>query len=162
MLAPVPGDRTCTATFAAGSFWDVEAAFLELPGVVETQVGYTGGSVEHPTYRQVCRDATGHAEAVELVYDPNQLGYEDLLVRFFRVHDPTQRDRQGPDVGAQYRSAIFVHDAGQEAAARAAVAGEAVRLGRPLTTRVERARTFWRAEDCHQRYLERRGLAAAL
>jgi peptide-methionine (S)-S-oxide reductase len=157
----VVSERTRKATFAAGCFWHVEAAFRELPGVLHTQVGYTGGSVAYPTYRLVCRDATGHAEAVEVDYDDGQLGYEDLLQRFFRVHDPTLRDRQGPDVGSQYRSAIFVHDGAQEAAARAAVAGEAVRLGRPVATQVERAHTFWRAEDRHQRYLERRGLAPA-
>lgn len=150
------------ATFAAGCFWGVEAAFRRVEGVSATAVGYEGGTVPNPSYEQVCSHTTGHAEAVEVDYDPDRVSYEELLEVFWAEHDPTQLDRQGPDVGDQYRSAIFVHDEEQrEAALRSKAALEASgRYARPIVTRIEPASTFWRAEDYHQRYLERRGLAS--
>ena len=150
-----------TATFAAGCFWGVEAAFREVKGVRATEVGYTGGTTENPSYEDVCTGATGHAEAVRVDYDPARVSYEELLAVFWAIHDPTQRDRQGPDVGTQYRSAIFVHDAAQEEAARAS--REALetsgRHARPVVTEIVPAGPFWRAEEYHQRYFEKRGRA---
>jgi len=147
------------ATFAAGCFWGVEQRFGELPGVLSTEVGYTGGTTAHPTYRQVCAHGTGHAEAVRLEYDPERVGYDQLLDAFFSMHDPTTPDRQGPDVGSQYRSAIFYHTPEQERAAREVVARlEAEgRFGAPIVTQIVPAGDFWRAEEYHQRYLEKRG-----
>lgn len=147
------------ATFAAGCFWGVEARFQQLPGVTATAVGYEGGALDHPTYQQVCTDQTGHAEAVEIDYDPAQITYEQLLDAFFSLHDPTQLNRQGPDWGTQYRSAIFFHSPEQEAAAKAAIARltEEKRFSRPIVTQVVPAQTFWRAEEYHQKYLEKRG-----
>ncbi len=149
------------ATFGAGCFWGVEAAFAELAGVVATSVGYMGGTLENPTYQDVCTDRTGHAEVVHIEFDPAKISYEQLLAKFFQVHDPTQFNRQGPDYGTQYRSVIFFHTAEQERAARQAV--EALqasgRLPRKVVTQVVPASTFWRAEDYHQKYLQRRGLA---
>jgi len=150
-----------TATFAAGCFWGVEAAFRQVPGVTATRVGYTGGTTTNPTYKQVCTDRTGHAEAVEVTYDPARVPYDDLLRVFWENHDPTQRNRQGPDVGTQYRSAIFYHDPEQEAAARASQE-RLERSGahkRPIVTEILPAGTFYPAEDYHQQYLEKRGLA---
>ena len=150
-----------TATFAAGCFWGVEAAFRQVPGVTATRVGYTGGTTTNPTYKQVCTDRTGHAEAVEVTYDPERVSYEDLLRVFWEIHDPTQRNRQGPDIGTQYRSAIFYHDPEQEAAARASKE-QLERSGahkRPIVTEIVPAQTFYQAEDYHQQYLEKRGLA---
>lgn len=147
------------ATFGAGCFWGVELAFREVAGVADARVGYAGGGVQNPTYEQVCTDLTGHAEVVEVTYDPGAVSYEALLDRFFTIHDPTQRDRQGPDVGRQYRSAIFVHDEGQRAAAEAALGRWQARARRPIVTEIEPAGPFWPAEDYHQRYLERRGQA---
>jgi peptide-methionine (S)-S-oxide reductase len=150
-----------TATFAAGCFWGVEAAFRQVPGVTATRVGYTGGTTTNPTYQQVCTDRTGHAEAVEVSYDPARVSYEDLLRVFWENHDPTQRNRQGPDIGTQYRSAIFYHDPEQEAAARASKQ-RLERSGayrRPIVTEIVPAQTFYQAEDYHQQYLEKRGLA---
>ena len=150
-----------TATFAAGCFWGVEAAFRQVPGVTATRVGYTGGTTTNPTYKQVCTDRTGHAEAVEVSYDPARVSYDDLLRVFWEIHDPTQRNRQGPDIGTQYRSAIFYHDAEQEAAARASKE-RLERSGvhkRPIVTEIVPAQTFYQAEDYHQQYLEKRGLA---
>ncbi len=146
-----------TATFAAGCFWGVEAAFRRVPGVVATRVGYTGGSAEEPTYEQVCTGRTGHAEAVEVTYDPARVGYERLLEVFWAVHDPTQLNRQGPDVGTQYRSAIFYHGPAQAAAARASkdkllASG---RVGGPIVTEIEPAGPFYLAEDYHQQYFEK-------
>ncbi len=151
-----------TATFAAGCFWGVEAAFRRIPGVRDVTVGYTGGHTDHPGYEEVCTGRTGHAEAVRVAYDPAEVTYEALLQAFWTMHDPTQVDRQGPDVGTQYRSAIFVHDEAQaEAARRSKAALEASgRLRRPVATAVVPAGPFWPAEDYHQRYLEKRGLAA--
>jgi len=148
------------ATFAAGCFWGVEAAFREVSGVVSTMVGYTGGCYENPTYEDVCAGKTGHAEAVQIEFDPEQISYEQLLEVFWRIHDPTQLDRQGPDVGAQYRSAIFFHRPEQEAAARASRdrLERSGRCRRAIVTEIAPLGTFWRAEEYHQRYLEKRGL----
>lgn len=148
-----------TATFAAGCFWGVEQRFSELEGVLSTEVGYTGGTTPHPTYKQVCAHRTGHAEAVRLEYDPERITYERLLEAFFTMHDPTTRDRQGPDVGSQYRSAIFFHGPEQQRAARDTVARlEAEgRFGAPIVTEIAPAAEFWRAEEYHQRYLAKRG-----
>jgi peptide-methionine (S)-S-oxide reductase len=148
------------ATFGAGCFWGVEAAFRRLDGVIATRVGYAGGTVDNPTYEQVCSDATGHAEVVEVTYDDEKVPYEQLLAIFWAEHDPTQLNRQGPDVGSQYRSVVFVHDPEQRAAAEASRERVAQRLTRPVVTRIEDAPPFWEAEDYHQRYLERRGLAS--
>ncbi|MFO7762359.1 MAG: peptide-methionine (S)-S-oxide reductase MsrA [Wenzhouxiangellaceae bacterium] len=148
-----------TATFAAGCFWGPEARFRELEGVLDAEVGYTGGTVDNPDYRSVCAGDTGHAEAVRLTYDPERIGYDELLEAFWRMHDPTQRNRQGPDMGSQYRSAIFTHDAEQqEAAERSKRDLEASgRLGAPIATEIRTAGPFWRAEEYHQRYLEKNG-----
>ncbi len=149
------------ATFGAGCFWGVEAAFRQVPGVVDTAVGYSGGTTENPTYRDVCSHTTGHAEVVEVEYDPARVSYADLLRVFWENHDPTTRDRQGPDVGSQYRSVIFFHTPEQEAAARAMKAEleAARRFRRPIVTDIVAAAPFHRAEEYHQRYLEKRGLA---
>ena len=148
-----------TATFAAGCFWGVEARFAQVSGVTSTEVGYTGGSAPHPSYEQVCAHGTGHAEAVRLEYDPGVVTYEQLLDEFFALHDPTQLDRQGPDVGDQYRSAIFFHTPEQEAAARTCVARLTAegRFKRPIVTQIAPAPAWWRAEDYHQKYFEKRG-----
>jgi peptide-methionine (S)-S-oxide reductase len=148
-----------TATFAAGCFWGVQAAFDCLEGVVASEVGYTGGSVARPSYRLVCTHMTGHAEAVRLEYDPEVITYEKLLEAFFELHDPTQRNRQGPDVGSQYRSAIFTHSAEQQAAATAMIRRlEAEgRFARPIATHVVPAEEWWRAEEEHQHYFAKRG-----
>jgi peptide-methionine (S)-S-oxide reductase len=148
------------ATFGAGCFWGVEAAFRRLDGVTGTRVGYAGGQVENPTYKEVCRDNTGHAEVVEVTYDPEKVPYEQLLAVFWSEHDPTQVNRQGPDVGSQYRSAIFTYDDAQRVAAEASRAQVQSRLGRPVATTIEDAPPFWEAEDYHQQYLEKRGLAS--
>jgi peptide-methionine (S)-S-oxide reductase len=150
-------DGHARATFAAGCFWGVEDFFRNLPGVVDVVSGYTGGSVEHPTYEAVCSGRTGHAEAVLVTYDPTKIGYEELLEAFWRHHDPTTPNRQGPDVGTQYRSAVFVHDDAQDEAARASLAAYQSRFRRPIVTEVVPATTFWPAEAYHQRYTERTG-----
>ena len=152
---------TQKATFGAGCFWGVEAAFRQVPGVVSTAVGYTGGTLANPTYEDVCSDRTGHAEAVEVEYDPSRVSYEDLLRVFWENHDPTTPNRQGPDVGTQYRSAIFFHTPEQESAARASkeALDRSGKYRRPIVTEITPATTFWRAEDYHQQYLEKRGLA---
>lgn len=149
------------ATFAAGCFWGVESFFRAVPGVIDAAVGYTGGRTENPTYPEVCAGRTGHAEAVEVTYDPGRVAYEDLLAVFFENHDPTTPNRQGPDVGEQYRSAIFFHSPDQERAARAKVAAleAARRFRRPIVTHVVPAVPFWRAEEYHQRYFEKKGIA---
>lgn len=155
-----PGKKYSEATFAAGCFWGVEAAFRSVEGVVETEVGYTGGEAENPTYKQVCTGRTGHAEAVRVVYDPQVVSYEQLLERFWSVHDPTQRDRQGPDVGSQYRSAIFTHDDDQAAEARASLQARQEKLSRPIATQIVPVGVFWRAEEYHQQYVEKTGRGA--
>jgi peptide-methionine (S)-S-oxide reductase len=148
-----------TATFAAGCFWGVESAFRRLPGVLSTAVGFTGGFVDEPTYEQVCTDRTGHAEAVEVVFDADEISYDELLDVFWAEHDPTQRNRQGPDVGTQYRSAVFFHSPEQERAARASLARRQAQLSRPIATEIEAASRFWPAEDYHQQFYEKRGMA---
>jgi peptide-methionine (S)-S-oxide reductase len=148
------------ATFAAGCFWQVEADFRQVEGVTRTIAGYTGGTLDRPTYEDVCTDRTGHAEAVEVEFDPQKVSYEQLLEVFWAGHDPTQLNRQGPDIGTQYRSAIFVHDEEQERAARASKERAQERFDRRVVTEIVPAATFWPAEDYHQRYLEKRGLAS--
>jgi peptide-methionine (S)-S-oxide reductase len=150
------------ATFGAGCFWGVEAAFRQVPGVVDAAVGYEGGTMPNPTYRDVCTDETGHAEVVEVTFDPSRVSYDQLLDVFWANHDPTQKNRQGPDVGRQYRSAIFVHSPAQRDAAIASKERleKSGKLRRPIATEITPASTFWRAEDYHQRYLEKRGLAS--
>jgi peptide-methionine (S)-S-oxide reductase len=147
------------ATFGAGCFWGVEAAFRQLDGVTATRVGYAGGRTENPTYEDVCSHTTGHAEVVEVTYDPERISYDDLLQLFWRKHDPTQLNRQGWDVGDQYRSAIFVHDEEQRAAAEASKEREQAHHSRPVVTEITPAPTFYEAEDYHQQYLEKRGRA---
>ncbi len=146
-----------TATFAAGCFWGVEQRFAALPGVISTEVGYTGGSTPQPSYEQVCSHTTGHAEAVRLEYDPQRISYEELLAAFFGMHDPTQLNRQGPDVGDQYRSAVFFHTPEQEKAARSAVEQltESGVFRRPIVTQIAAAPEWWRAEEYHQKYFEK-------
>ena len=148
------------ATFGAGCFWGVEAAFRRLDGVRATRVGYAGGSTERPSYEQVCAHRTGHAEVVEVTYDPAVIPYEQLLAVFWAEHDPTQFNRQGPDIGDQYRSVIFVEDEEQRAAAEASRERVQARLSKPVATVIEDAPTFWEAEDYHQQFLEKRGLAS--
>ena len=150
------------ATFGAGCFWGVEEEFRKVKGVKDTAVGYAGGGVPNPTYSDVCTDRTGHAEVVEVDYDPAEVSYETLLDVFWNGHDPTQLNRQGPDVGTQYRSVVFFHSPEQEAAAQTSRARleESGRLRRPIATVIEPAPTFWKAEDYHQRYLEKRGLGS--
>ncbi|MBV8842514.1 MAG: peptide-methionine (S)-S-oxide reductase MsrA [Bryobacterales bacterium] len=147
------------ATFGAGCFWGVEATFRQLPGVRSTQVGYTGGEVQNPSYEQVCTDRTGHAEAVEITFDPRTTSYGELLEVFWDNHNPTTLNRQGPDTGTQYRSAIFFHSAEQEAKAKASRDQAQKRFSRPIVTQIVPASEFWRAEEYHQQYLEKRGLA---
>ena len=145
------------ATFGAGCFWGVEAAFRQLEGVTRTRVGYSGGTLDNPTYEDVCSHTTGHAEVVEVTYDPERVTYEQLLDVFWGKHDPTQLNRQGWDVGDQYRSVIFVHDEDQREAATRAKAHEQARWSAPIVTQIEPAETFYEAEDYHQQYLEKRG-----
>jgi peptide-methionine (S)-S-oxide reductase len=148
-------------TFGGGCFWGVEAAFRQVEGVTGTAVGYMGGTFERPTYRDVCTDQTGHAEVVQVEYDPARVKYEDLLGVFWEVHDPTQMNRQGPDVGTQYRSVIFFHSSGQESAAKLSKkkVEEAGSYKKPIVTQIVPAAEFWRAEEYHQQYLEKRGLS---
>ncbi|HST23060.1 MAG TPA: peptide-methionine (S)-S-oxide reductase MsrA [Blastocatellia bacterium] len=153
--------ETEKATFAAGCFWGVEAAFRQIKGVLSTRVGYAGGSFENPTYRDVCSGTTGHAEAVEVEYDPSKVSYEDLLAVFWENHNPTTLNRQGPDVGTQYRSAIFFRDAKQEAAARASKEAlqKSGKYAKDIVTEITPASEFYEAEDYHQQYLEKRGVS---
>jgi len=150
------------ATFGAGCFWGVEAKLGELSGVLDTAVGYEGGTLENPTYKDVCTDQTGHAEVVEVTFDPSRLNYDALLEQFFALHDPTQLNRQGPDWGTQYRSAVFAHDEvqRQEAEAKIAELNAAGVFRKPIATKVEKAGTFWKAEEYHQKYLEKRGMVS--
>ena len=152
---------TEVATFGAGCFWGVEAAFRQLPGVIDAVSGYMGGTKENPTYQDVCSDRTGHAEVVQVTYDPQQVSYRELLDLFWRMHDPTTLNRQGPDVGTQYRSAIFYHSAEQqkEASASKAALEASGTYKRPIVTAIEPAKSFWRAEEYHQRYNEKHGVS---
>jgi peptide-methionine (S)-S-oxide reductase len=150
------------AVFAAGCFWGVEATFRQIPGVISTRVGYTGGHTDSPTYKDVCTDRTGHAEAVEVEFDPAKVRYEDLLKVFWENHDPTQLNRQGPDWGTQYRSAIFFESPEQQTAALASKQSleKSHRYSKPIVTQIVPAVPFHPAEDYHQQYLEKRGLAS--
>jgi peptide-methionine (S)-S-oxide reductase len=149
------------ATFGAGCFWGVEAAFREIPGVLNAVSGYEGGTLENPTYRDVCSDRTGHAEVVEVTFDPSRVSYARLLDEFFNLHDPTTPNRQGPDVGSQYRSVVFAHSTEQTAAAETEIQrlNGAGKFKRPIVTQVVPAQTFYPAEDYHQRYFEKNGIA---
>jgi peptide-methionine (S)-S-oxide reductase len=144
------------ATFGAGCFWQVEAAFQELPGVVETAVGYEGGEVDNPTYEQVCSGTTGHVEVCQVTFDPSRVTYEDLVEKYLEIHDPTQLNRQGPDVGYQYRSVIFAHSDAQADTAQRVIETAQERFRSPIVTTIEPAKPFWRAEEHHQCYLQKR------
>ena len=148
------------ATFGAGCFWGVEASFREMPGVIDVAVGYEGGHTLNPTYKQVCTDQTGHAEVVEIDFDPEKISFRTLVEAFWAMHDPTQLNRQGPDQGTQYRSAVFYHSPEQQqiAANSKAELEASKKLRRPVATVIEPAQTFYRAEDYHQQYLAERGL----
>ena len=150
------------ATFGAGCFWGVEARFGEMTGVLETAVGYEGGSKDYPTYKEVCTDRTGHAEVVQVTFDPSRLSYESLLDAFFSLHDPTQLNRQGPDWGSQYRSVVFTHSDAQRDTAIAKIAelSASGSFTRPIVTQVTPSTSFWKAEEYHQRYLEKRGMVS--
>jgi peptide-methionine (S)-S-oxide reductase len=152
-------DTVQKATFGAGCFWGVEAAFRKVRGVVSTSVGYMGGSLDNPTYEDVCTDRTGHAEVVEVIYDPAAVSYEDLLEIFWKIHDPTTLNRQGPDRGTQYRSVIFYHTPEQEAQARASInkLKQSGKYKREIVTAIEPASQFWKAEEYHQQYYEKTG-----
>jgi peptide-methionine (S)-S-oxide reductase len=153
-------DRIETAIFGAGCFWGVEEAFRRIDGVVDATVGYAGGHTEQPSYQDVCSGRTGHAEVVRVAFDPDRVSFRQLLEAFWSLHDPTQVNRQGPDVGSQYRSLILVNSPEQEAATRESIAAleASGQFPRPIATEIEPAGTFWTAEDYHQRYLEKRGL----
>lgn len=151
--------KTEKAIFAAGCFWGVEAAFRQVPGVESVRSGYTGGTTQHPTYEQVCSDRTGHAEAVEVEFDPEAIPYEKLLDVFWQIHDPTQLNRQGPDFGSQYRTAIFTTTPAQEVEARRSLANAQASFPRPIVTEITSASEFWEAEEYHQRYFEKHGIA---
>jgi peptide-methionine (S)-S-oxide reductase len=150
------------ATFGAGCFWGVEAAFRQIPGVTGTAVGYLGGTLENPTYHDVCTGRTGHAEVVQVEFDPANVTYEQLLDVFWKNHDPTTLNRQGPDIGTQYRSAIFYHSPAQKEAAEASKEqlSKSGKFRRPIVTEITPASAFYKAEDYHQQYLEKRGLAS--
>ena len=150
------------ATFGAGCFWGIEAGFRRVPGVLNATVGYSGGHTPNPTYQDVCTDETGHAKVVQVTFDPAKLSYEQLLGAFWQMHDPTQVNRQGPDSGSQYRTAIFFHSPEQEAAAKKSKAAleASGKLRRPIATEITPAGTFYRAEEYHQKYLEKRGAAS--
>lgn len=150
------------ATFGAGCFWGVEAAFRRLPGVVDVAAGYSGGHTPNPTYKDVCAHTTGHAEVVQVTFDPQKITYDQLLDVFWQIHNPTQVNRQGPDVGTQYRSAIFVHSPEQQAIAEKSKAALAAsgKFQRPIATEITTAGPFYRAEEYHQKYLEKHGAAS--
>ncbi|HIH12348.1 TPA: peptide-methionine (S)-S-oxide reductase MsrA [Candidatus Woesearchaeota archaeon] len=149
--------KTETATFAAGCFWGVEEAFAHLQGVLSTTVGYTGGKIKSPTYRQVCSDTTGHAEAVEIKFDPTIVSYEKILDIFWSIHDPTTLNRQGPNYGSQYRSAIFFHNKQQQKAALLSKEKAQTKYGKPIVTQIIPATAFYPAEEYHQHYLQKKG-----
>jgi peptide-methionine (S)-S-oxide reductase len=155
-------DMVALATFGAGCFWGVEETFRQVPGVINTTVGYMGGHTENPTYEEVCTDKTGHAEVVQVEYDPEQVSYEELLDVFWNCHNPTQLNRQGPDVGTQYRSVIFYHSPEQKELAEASKAkmDQSGRWDKPIVTQIVEAGPFWKAEEYHQRYLQKRGLGS--
>ena len=150
------------ATFGAGCFWGVEARFAEIPGVLDTAVGYEGGAAEHPTYKEVCTDRTGHAEVVQVTFDPSRVPFDTLLDAFFSLHDPTQLNRQGPDWGTQYRSVIFAESDRQMEQANAKIAelSASGSFRKAIVTQVSPATSFWKAEEYHQRYLEKRGMVS--
>ncbi|HXM95676.1 MAG TPA: peptide-methionine (S)-S-oxide reductase MsrA [Candidatus Dormibacteraeota bacterium] len=150
------------ATFGAGCFWGVEEAFREVPGVIDTAVGYSNGHTANPTYKDVCTDTTGHAEVVQVTFDPAKVTFEQLLDVFWKTHDPTQVNRQGPDFGKQYRTAIFFHSAEQEALAKKSRAAQEAggKFKRPIATEITPAGTFYRAEEYHQKYLQKRGASS--
>ena len=148
------------ATFGAGCFWGVEAAFREIPGILDAAAGYEGGHTENPAYKEVCSDTTGHAEVVEIDFDPAKVSYSEILDVFWQLHDPTQVNRQGPDIGNQYRSVIFYHSPEQQRAATGSKTkwNASGKFRKPVATSIEPARTFYRAEEYHQQYLAKRGL----
>ncbi len=146
------------ATFGAGCFWGVESSFREIPGVIDAAVGYEGGTLDNPTYQDVCTDRTGHAEVVELTFDPEKVPYGQLVEQFWKLHNPTTKNRQGPDVGTQYRSVIFFHSPEQERIARESMKTAQARFPNPIVTEIVPAKTFYRAEEYHQQYLAKRGL----
>jgi peptide-methionine (S)-S-oxide reductase len=148
--------KTKKAAFGAGCFWQVEEEFRALPGVIDTAVGYEGGHVENPTYEQVCTGKTGHTEVAQITFDPEKISFEELLFKYFDIHDPTQLNRQGPDVGFQYRSVVFAEDEEQERVAREVIERVQARYSEPVVTEVEKAAPFWRAEEYHQCYLQKR------
>jgi peptide-methionine (S)-S-oxide reductase len=150
------------ATFGAGCFWQVEAAFREVDGVIDTAVGYEGGHVDNPTYEQVCTGNTGHVEVCQVTFDPSRVSYEDLVSKYLELHDPTQLNRQGPDVGWQYRSVVFAHSDEQAEIARRVIDAAAGRYRDPIVTEIEPAQPFWRAEEYHQCYLEKRSSGSGL
>jgi peptide-methionine (S)-S-oxide reductase len=158
--------KTELATFGAGCFWQVEEEFRAMDGVLDTAVGYEGGHVENPTYEQVCSGTTGHTEVAQITFDPDRISYEELLAKYFEIHDPTQLNRQGPDVGYQYRSVVFAHSEEQAETARRMIERIQERFDKPVVTTVEPAAPFWRAEEYHQCYLQKRresgGLFASL
>ena len=154
--------RTEKATFGAGCFWQVEENFRAIDGVVDAVVGYEGGDVESPTYEQVCTGDTGHVEVTQVEFDPDKVSYEDLVRRYFEIHDPTQLNRQGPDVGWQYRSVIFTHSDEQAETARRVLESQQSRLDAPIVTAIEPAKPFWRAEEYHQCYLQKRRTPAGM
>ncbi|MBI2657486.1 peptide-methionine (S)-S-oxide reductase MsrA [Candidatus Woesearchaeota archaeon] len=160
MIFTMPNQKTQLATFAAGCFWGVEAAFRKVKGVVDAIAGYSGGKMENPSYEEVCTDKTGHAEAVQVEYDPSKASYEELLDVFWSSHDPTQLNRQGPDVGTQYRSVIFYHNEKQKETAMKSKEKlqKSGKFSKPIVTEIVPAKKFYRAEEYHQRYLEKRGL----
>jgi peptide-methionine (S)-S-oxide reductase len=147
------------ATFGAGCFWQVEVEFRNIPGVLDAAAGYMGGTLEDPSYQDVCTDRTGHAEVVQVEFDPDEVSFDQLVERFWEIHDPTQVNRQGPDVGSQYRSVIFFHSEDQRRAAEESKERARFRFSRPIATEIVPAQTFWRAEEYHQQYLVKRGMA---
>jgi len=148
------------ATFGAGCFWHVEAGFREIPGVISTRVGYAAGTTRNPSYEEVCRHTTGHAEVVEVTYDPDQVSYGRLLAEFWAMHDPTQLNRQGPDIGSNYRSIILVHDEEQRTFAESTKAAVGERASKPVVTEIVDADEFYAAEDYHQQYFEKKGISS--
>lgn len=151
--------ETSQATFGAGCFWGVEETFRKMPGVISTSVGYSGGHTDAPTYEQVCKGDTGHAEVVTLTFGPSIVSYDALLEKFWEIHDPTQMNRQGPDVGEQYRSVIFTHSPEQKATAEASLKEEQTKHDKPIATAIEEAKPFYKAEEYHQQYIAKGGHA---